>query len=90
MFYLNIIFTTVFLSLFDSIDNTGVITLYLPRFVEGFKKSATPKEIVDFSQISIYMLRVMRKIKIDLMFRLFNILKDKLYCLMVEDAAFQL
>ena len=86
------IYNSVFITLpFDSIDNTGVL---LPLFTEvcekGFKKSETPKEIMDFFS-SKYLQSSDEKNKIDLMFRFIQYIERQIVLFdAVEDAAFSI
>lgn len=86
------IYNSVFITLpFDSIDNTGVL---LPLFTEvcekGFKKSETPKEIVDFFSNK-YLQTSDEKDKIDLMFRFIQYIERQIVLFdAVEDAAFSI
>lgn len=86
------IYNSVFITLpFDSIDNTGVL---LPLFTEvcekGFKKSETPKEIMDFFSKK-YLLCDDEKNKIDLMFRFIQYIERQIVLFdAVEDAAFSI
>lgn len=84
------IYNSVFITLpFDSIDNTGVL---LPLFTEvcekGFKKTQTPKEIVDYFSVK-YLQSDSEKDKIDLMFRFIQYIERQIVLFdAVEDAAF--
>jgi phosphoenolpyruvate carboxylase len=84
------IYNSVFITLpFDSIDNTGAL---LPLFTDvcesGFKKSQTPKEIVDYFT-SKYSNSSEETDKIDFMFRFIQYIERQIVLFdAVEDAAF--
>lgn len=84
------IYNSVFITLpFDSIDNTGAL---LPLFTDvcesGFKKTETPKEIVDYFTDK-YLHSTAEADKIDFMFRFIQYIERQIVLFdAVEDAAF--